>query len=260
MLVSAKGKNASAALAQRAVFELAAEVREAAVKALKDRPRDEYRPVLLEALQYPWAPVADHAAEALVALNDYESVYPLAALLDKPDPRTPIQDQDKKWRAPELVRINHMGNCILCHAPSPSDKDPMRGLMPQRGKSLQDTICDNSATYVRADVTILKQDFSALQYVADPGKWPNYQRFDYLIRKRELHPDEVACVEPVKPSCWLEPSVSYPQREAVLWALRELTGANVGDRTGDWYQFLWSYMQSPTNQEVQRGEAKLGTP
>ena len=31
---------------------------------------------------------------------------------------------------------------------------------------------------------------------------------------------------------------SYPQREAVLWALRELTGEDAGTRSDDWYQYL----------------------
>ena len=80
------GREAGAALAQRAMFDLSAEVRQAAVQALKDRPFEEFRPILLHGLRYPWAPVNDHAAEALVALNSKEVVPDLINLLDQPDP------------------------------------------------------------------------------------------------------------------------------------------------------------------------------
>src|SRR5262249_47717909 len=84
-----QGPAASAALARRAVFDLSVEVRQAAVLALKDRPREEYRQLLLDGLRYPWAPAADHAAEALVALNDREAISALAELLGEPDPTLP---------------------------------------------------------------------------------------------------------------------------------------------------------------------------
>ena len=74
---------------QRAVFDLSPDVREAAVKALRARRNSEYRPVLLGALRYPWAPAADHAAEALVALEDRGAAGQLVRLLDEPDPALP---------------------------------------------------------------------------------------------------------------------------------------------------------------------------
>jgi hypothetical protein len=63
-------KKAVGYLAQRAVFDLSPEVRRRAVEALRKRPRHEYRPALLAGLRYPWAPAAEHAAEALLALRD----------------------------------------------------------------------------------------------------------------------------------------------------------------------------------------------
>src|SRR5262249_18266117 len=65
---------ATVALAQRAVFDLDADVRSAAIKALKERKAEDYRPVLLKALRHPWAPAADHAAEALVELGDRAAI------------------------------------------------------------------------------------------------------------------------------------------------------------------------------------------
>jgi HEAT repeat protein len=232
-LSAVKGEMASAALAQRAVFDLSAEVREAAVQALRERPGEEYRPVLLAALRYPWAPMADHAAEALVNLDNRKAVPYLVGLLDQPDPLAPVQGGEKKqWVAPQLVRVNHLQNCLLCHAPSFDRDDPVQGLGPERDRPLPEAYYgQKTGTFVRADVTYLKQDFSVVQPVADPGKWPRLQRFDYLVRKRELNAEEAARRTQDRPT-------SYPQREAVLWALRELTGEDVGDQSEDWQQFV----------------------
>jgi hypothetical protein len=221
LLASNKEKNATAALAQWAVFDLNPEVREAAAKALKDRLFAHYRPVLLEALRYPWAPAADHAAEALVALDDREAVSDLVSLLDQPDPLAPTQNKEKKWVMPELVRVNHLGNCVLCHAPSSAKDNTVRGLVPERGQSLPVVYYESqSGNFVRADVT-----------------WPVMQRFDYLIRKRELSADEVKQLTPDKKVDDDQP-VAYPQRGAVLWALQLLTEHNAGDRSEDWRRYL----------------------
>jgi hypothetical protein len=140
--------------------------------------------------------------------------------------------------APELVRVNHLGNCLLCHAPSTNKDDPVRGVVPQRGEELPPVYYESkSGDFIRADVTYLKQDFSLLQSVAKPDKWPRLQRFDYLIRQRELRADEVQWQSAAKKSVGVQPA-SYPQRESVLWALRELTGEDAGDRTEDWHRFF----------------------
>src|SRR5262249_41679490 len=72
LLAEIPGPEATVALARRAVFDLAAENRAAAIGALKEREGKHYRHVLLRSLRYPWAPAADHAAEAMVALADKE--------------------------------------------------------------------------------------------------------------------------------------------------------------------------------------------
>jgi hypothetical protein len=239
MLAATKGKKAGAALAQRAVFDLHPQVREAAVNALKDRPEAEYRAVLLEALRYPWLPVADHAAEAFVALGDRDVALDLVGVLDQPDPQSPARDKDNKWTVPELVRVNHLGNCLLCHAPSSSKDDWIRALAPERGKPLAPAYYQSrsAGTFVRADVTYLKQDFSLMQPVTDPGEWPAVQRFDYLIRRRPLTAAEVEDLEKSRQAGLAAPT-SYPQRDSVLWALRELTGEDMGDKSEDWYPLL----------------------
>jgi hypothetical protein len=227
-----KGPSTTAILAQRAIFDLSPSIREAAVKELKARPTSEYRDVLLGGLRYPWAPAADHAAEALVALKDRDAVRRLVGLLDQPDPRAPTRTKDGKWVAPELVRLNHLGNCLLCHGPSASENDLARAIVPLRGEELPVPNCGTLEGYfVRADVTYLKQDFSVMQAVEKPDKWPKMQRFDYLIQNRELSADEAERLTK-------ERKATYPQREAVLWALRELTDQDMGDKSDDWYLLL----------------------
>jgi hypothetical protein len=247
-LSSVKGKKASVALAERALFDLSGEVREEAVKALKARPREEYRQVLLSGFRYPWAPVANHAAHALVALEDSEAAFSLAGLLDQPDPRAPVLGKDKKWVVSELVRVNHLRNCLLCHAPSSDQRDLVRGLVPTPGEKLPVEYYESrKGTFVRADIIYLRQDFSVFHPVAKAEPWPVFQRFDYMVRTRELTNEELAQFQTslpmVSPKAATETPErkappSYPQREAVLFALRGLTGGDAGSATEDWLEFL----------------------
>jgi hypothetical protein len=230
-----RGPRASAALANLAVFDPSAEVREDAVAALGKRPRAEYRDALLRGLRYPWLPAADHAAEALVELRDGTAVPALVGLLDQPDPAAPAR-KGGKWVVSDLVRVNHMRNCYLCHAPALSVKDPIPGVVPTPGRELPVVYYESArGPFVRADVTYLRQDFSLMQQVAKPDKWPAWQRFDFLVRTRELPAKEAAALDknPAPPH-----RMFFPQREAVLFALRELTGEDLGKGSADWGRFL----------------------
>jgi hypothetical protein len=237
LLAKSSCRQATVALAQRALFDLSPEVREAAISALKDRPAEDYRDQLLAGFRYPWAPVADHAAEALVALDDRDSVLQLVPLLDKPDPAAPVYEKGKsqnKIVVNEMVRVSHLANCLMCHAPSFSTDNLVRGHVPVLGQPLDPVTGGygggSPGTFVRADITYLKQDFSVQQPVAKHGAWPANQRFDYMVRTRPATFDEI--IEGVKKS------EDYPQREAVLFALRELTGGDLGNESSKWWQLL----------------------
>jgi hypothetical protein len=237
MLASVDGEKASEALARRAVFDTSPELREEAVKALRGRPRAEFRQVLLDGLRYPWAPAAEHAAEALVGVNDQASVFALADMLDLPDPAAPVRDKDNKWEVTELVCVNHLRNCLMCHAPSTDKKDPIRGLVPEKGKAIPELYYDSKqGCFVRADVVYLKQDFSVSRVVSGAAPWPAVQRFDYLTRRRELTKEEMASLP--RTDAKEESPAPYAQRFALLWALRELTGENGGYRSEDWHWAL----------------------
>ncbi len=281
------GTAATAALARRALFDLSEGVREAAVRALADRPRGAYRALLLAGLRYPWAPAADHAAEALVALRDREAVPVLVGLLKEPDPRLevrasgPLDLGPHMYKAPrlgplggkvvmaveegrtgsrtvsvlgsedvaepreksvlvvrELVRVNHLRNCMLCHAPALAATDPVAGLVPTPNEPLPPPSQpyysgSPGGIFVRADVTYLRQDFALALPVERPGAWPAHQRFDYLVRTRHATDEERAAWEKRKAR-----PAAYPQRESVLFALRGLTGRDGGSSPERWRAVL----------------------
>ncbi|HEV2969132.1 MAG TPA: HEAT repeat domain-containing protein [Pirellulales bacterium] len=233
-----KSLEASAALADRAIYDLSSAVRKSACDALKDRPKSEYRRQLLAGLRYPWPPVAIHAARALVAVNDVGALPELNKMLEQPDPSLPFKNDKGVWVKSELVRINHLRNCYLCHAPSLSEHDPIRGLVPTPGEPLpraQVYYQGASGSFVRADVTYLKQDFSVVHEIRDMGSdpWPKMQRFDYVMRTREATTDEIATA--AVPAAAKERADDYPQRQAVMRALEGLweTAADGGVKSSD---------------------------
>ena len=246
LLAGTPSREASVALAQRTLFDTSEYIREEAVTALKSRPAAECRPILLEGLRYPWAPVADHAAEALVALRDKEAISNLVDLLELSDPAAPVERADSKWIKPQLVRINHVRNCLLCHSPSFDRKDLVRGPVPTRSEPLPRIYYANfKGPAIRADVTYLRQDFSVLQNVPEPGKWPERQRFDYVIRQRELTSDELRAYQAAERSAARTGGLrTYPQRQAVLFALRELTGKDAGASALAWRRLIPGMMNT----------------
>jgi hypothetical protein len=232
-LAKVKGSGATAALAKRALVDLSPKVRAAAVASLKTRPADQYVPVLLQGLRYPFAPIADQAAVALRTLKPEGAVPKLVDLLDQPNPSVPVLDaKTKKWSVRELVRLNHMRNCLLCHAPSAGPKDGLvRGAVPTPGKPLPPAYYQSiTGDFVRADITFLRQDFSVNMPVKSATPWPDEQRFDFVTRVRIFKPDELPKVA--------EKPGNYPQREAVLYALRGLTEKDAGDSSGQWREML----------------------
>jgi hypothetical protein len=147
---------------------------------------------------------------------------------------------------PELVRINHLRNCLLCHAYSGSPTDPVRGLVPNAehlvplpSSGARTTKWGGGgsgpsvavSTFVRADTNFLRQDFSITQPVPKHGRlWPADQRYDYVVRLRPLTSNQLLS--------WQDKVKDFqpaePQRESLLFALRELTGENPGPSVEDW--------------------------
>jgi hypothetical protein len=270
MLARIEGTKSTIALAQRAVFDVSPQIREAAVAALRDRPAAVYRPVLLKALRYPWVVPAQHAAEALVELHETGSAPALVSLLNQPDPAGPMTVANNRRVLQDVVRLNHIHNCLVCHAPAASSNDLVLGVdpfvpLPARLQTSSMTAAsqriaggftDGASSYrgnaggggtrivwlpllIRADITFMRQDFSVRQpvsFVRVPFWGPigsRRQRFDYVLRTRVI---------PRKLYARFEASIgdrtSYPQREAVLFALRELTGKDAGATTEAWMRLF----------------------
>jgi hypothetical protein len=221
VLAQIKDKSATVALAQRAVFDLHPEVRTAALEALTQRPTEDFEDVLIAALRYPWRAANEHAAEALVALEMTASVPRILQAIERGDPGAPIAketDDGPVTLVREVVRVNHLSNCVLCHARSAQSNDLVRGLVPDLQKPPPPAFSPQyygdreiAGNFVRADVTYLKQDFSLFQPVPKHGAWPENQRFDYMVRVRKATQDDLFAVR--DPDAY---------RAAPLFALRHL--------------------------------------
>lgn len=241
VLSKIEGRRSTQALAVRAVVDLSPEVREAALRALQERSPKDYRDLLLAGLSYPWVPVQQHAAEALLALKDKEAVPQLVKALELPPATVPFpvtRGKKEVLVTRELVRVNHLLNCALCHAPSFSRGDLVRGAIPRTDRALPPPTSapyyEGAGRMVRADITYLRQDFSVVQPVLrTPPSWPTHQRFDYLVRTRQLTPRERKLFEKVKLDLPVE-----RLREPVLFALRGLTGKGLGSDPKEWKELV----------------------
>ncbi len=237
---------ATRALARLALFSAEDEVRLAAVAALQVRRERDYTDVLVRGLRYPWPKVSRNAADAIVRLKREDLLPQLVALLEDADPRAPVVQEvgtKQVLGVHEMVRIIHHGDCALCHSPGtngdvsnetltagvPLPNEPLSG--PSGGYRNS-----RSETLVRLDVTYLRQDFSMFQAVPDANPWPEMQRFDFLVRTRQLTAEEAAAYreqfgssDPTRPSAY---------QKAALAALREMTGRDTAPTAEAWRKLL----------------------
>ena len=87
---------ATRAIARTAIFDSDGDIRMAAIKALKDRPKADYDDVLLRGLRYPLASVSRRSAQAMLALNRTDLLPKVAAVLDEAARAIPWRT---KWKA-----------------------------------------------------------------------------------------------------------------------------------------------------------------
>jgi hypothetical protein len=237
---------ATRALAKLAVFSEEDEVRLAAIEALKVRRERDYTDVLLRGLRYPWPAVSKRAADAVAKLERTDLIPHLVDLLDDPDPRAPHAkevDQKKVTVVDELVRVNHHRNCMMCHSPGNDgnvSQDTLTAPVPLPGEQLTPPSQGYRGSVpdliVRIDVTYLRQDFSVMQAVPDAAPWPEMQRFDFLVRTREVSDEEaVAYREKLDKG---ERGQLSPYHRGALAALRELTGKDAEPTADAWRKLL----------------------
>jgi hypothetical protein len=177
-----------------------------------------------------------------VALDGREAIPVLAKALQDPDPSLPFGIKRGKLEVKvvrEAVRVNHLSNCLLCHAPSFNRGDLVRGAIPVPGRPLPAPATtpqyyeSNQGSFVRADITFLRQDFSVMQTVPNPGAWPAYQRYDYMVRLRRATSAELQLAEKIK-----NEKTITPQREILRLAVQEVTGKDPGATPEEWKNLL----------------------
>jgi hypothetical protein len=239
------GIEATHALARLAIFSAEAEVRAAARTALKERNKADVAPFLLQGVRYPWPSVADNASAALVELDCRDQVKTLVDILAEPDSRGPIvKAKGGTTVVREVVKLNHHHNCLLCHAPiGASDSiNPAAAVLQGEVPSPAQPLPSISAGYnvkksnihlaIRVDVTYLRQDFSRLEKVAHAAPWPEWQRFDFLVREREIGPREVKAYQ-----LWrADQGANFMpvNHRAAITALRALTGRDAAPTADAW--------------------------
>jgi hypothetical protein len=221
-LAAIDGEYASSHLARLALFDPDLEIRQSAIETLRNRPKAEYAKEMLDGLRYPWALVVQRAADTIVVLKCDNLVPQIIGLLRNPDPTAPYM-KDVNWQKStvvrEVVKINHHRNCLLCHAPSHSREELVRAPVPNPYRELpppsmiyQERPGTTGNTFVRADVTYLRQDFSVSLVVDGADPWPKIQRFDFLVRERPATTEDQT------------PIGSTEYHQTILGTLRELTG------------------------------------
>ncbi len=235
---------ATRALARLAIFAPEKQIRTAATEALKSRREKDYAPILMTGLRYPLPEIAHRAAEALVTLDRTELVPKLVAMLDEPDPRLPVSRSvggKEVQEVKQMVRLNHHQNCLVCHpaadsttppeavtAPVPVPGQPLSGFKEGYGQSQPDIL-------VRVDVTYLRQDFSMMMPVLNTAPWPAVQRFDFVAR---TVPVTAAQAKVFQQQLAPKAGTATPYQDALVLALRGLTGLDAAPTTQAWQQAL----------------------
>ncbi len=237
---------ATKALARMAIYSAEADIRDAAITALKVRREKDYTDVLVTGLKYPWPAVAKRAAEAITKLERTDLLPQLLAMLEATDPRLPATKDvsgKKVTAVREMVKMNHHRNCLMCHAPNGSGTPNPNALSAEvavQGQPLplpsEGYRQSTPELMVRLDVTYLRQDFSVAMQVKDAHPWPEEQRFDFFVRERTLTDAEATAYrEQLSPK---EPGVLSPYHKAAVTALRELTGKDAAPTAEAWRKLL----------------------
>jgi hypothetical protein len=242
--------DATQALAKLAIFSDEDEIRSLAIESLRTRNKKEYTDVLIGGLKYPWPAVARRAAETIAHLERADLVPELVALMSADaDPRLPIEkevDGESIAQVRELVKVNHLRNCMLCHSPGKVDeKVAARATFTAEvavpGKSPPSPFqgygqSPSSDLLIRFDVTYLRQDFSVKLPVSDAHPWPDLQRYDFFVRERKVSPAEAEFYR--KKLKEEEAGRLSPYQLAAHSALQELTGKNALPTAVDWRREL----------------------
>ena len=184
-------------------------------------------------------------------------------MLEAPDPRAPQMKEIEGKKVSvvrELVKVNHLRNCLLCHAPADTNAVTRLGTGSKEGPKLNlPAMLSLTApvplpnqqlptpspsggygqfsipgTLVRIDVTYLRQDFSVKLPVVDAKPWPDMQRFDFLVRTRQVTEQEAKAYRDL-----LQPAKGLsPYQQVALATLRTMTGQDAEPTAAAWRRVL----------------------
>ena len=172
MMADIPGKAAGVRLAQRAVYDLSPEVRTAAIDALRQRPAGQARRTLVDALRLPVARGGRPRRRRARGARRPRRRPTLGGPPGQARPGRPVATKTGS-SVHELVRVNHVQNCLLCHVPAVG-RDPVTDVDPFTHRPSQTydpgyhgpTIPGGgngvwaNKVLIRADVQFLRQDFS----------------------------------------------------------------------------------------------------
>jgi hypothetical protein len=248
-LSTTKRPDATRALARAAVFDIDLDIRESAIKALKQdgRSQQDVGDILMQGIRYPLPSVAKQAAHAIMALERKDLLPQLAAFLDAKapgDPEDAVVEGNRVCVVREVVKINHHRNCLLCHPPAQTGQpNEVPGVMPIPGSAFPTSPSEaygnarsTGDPMVRADTTYLRQDFSVMMPVENAAPWPEMQRFDFLVRTRVVAGKELATLQnlaAVRPTTQLSDN-----HRAALLVLQRLTGQDAAPNHAAWQRVL----------------------
>ena len=251
------------ALANLAIFSEEESVRRPALDALKTRCDQDYSDILLKGLNYPWPAVAQRTGDAIAKLKRDDLLPKVVDMLEAPDPRAPQMKEIEGKKVSvvrELVKVNHLRNCLLCHAPADTNAVTRLGTGSKEGPKLNlPAMLSLTApvplpnqqlptpspsggygqfsipgTLVRIDVTYLRQDFSVKLPVVDAKPWPDMQRFDFLVRTRQVTEQEAKAYRDL-----LQPAKGLsPYQQVALATLRTMTGQDAEPTAAAWRRVL----------------------
>ncbi len=182
---------ATAVLANSAIFNLDSQVRVSAAEALAHRPEKDFRDELLRGLRYPLNHVVRNAADVIAQIRLTSFADELDQLLAGDSPGYPFVQQTEDGPMDvvrEVVQVHHHKNCLLCHEPAqrpatmpmpllvastPPENEDFRTLDYLDAKSDPSKLFaepyydpkPKGNSFVFAGVTYLRPDFSVFQNV-----------------------------------------------------------------------------------------------
>jgi hypothetical protein len=270
LLQSIPEKYVAIELAKVAVYAPEPNVRHAALASLKVRNDNSFlADFLRQSLRYPLPAVVENAAGAIIELkiDDAETLEAVLDFMESAGNQDPDANSSpyelstsvpETAVVPELVKIRHNRNCMLCHPPASSIWSGSFSVLtaaipnPKRTSTPTETMGyggRSTVDAIRFDVIYLTPDFSLMLPVessSTAGKSVATERYDFLVRLRTVRRDEIAAYRRAK--AYLPRSGN---RTIATRILSELTDKDdVPPTRAAWEKAIQSYIDARVEHET----------